>query len=808
MFKVGDFIEGVSSNPYGVTTRGWQGIVVYTFNENARERNRDDNFYIPSDENIQNEGDAMYVVGLNTRDPLKVYTVANRSGFFNNIKYSEIDFSSHVNNVHIDADAYCLTDMGYGIAINGNEKYTYSDIHVDHKTELAFVKIEEVDENDNVGNVNTTISDFMFDKSEKISWTDEEKESLREEIKELFSEYRNKDDVRYQLTDSAVLKMLNISNDNKGWIENWMSKHPNYNRDAHSITVTSKFTRLPDRDKINDFLCYLKERFNDYLYQFKVEPPCTKAEFDEFYVKRKEIHKICQALQYLPNPHIALYDDHNIAYYEMERAAYDDFYKQYEKYIELETLYNSHGTAFRIGEKESDDKYDFGRFCTLISKSRSDRIDQTDADYINNVLKYYEFVRAVEGQKWSTIVKKVAKHFGITEHKYIVTKEWTDADTGEVKSREVDMGWNKQFTIFCDSIKPNEKKMKVVVSVNPYDFFTQSFGSSWASCMTIDKTNLRYNGSGNYEGCYSGGTTDYAEDESTVVMYLLPEDYNGTTPYMEDKIKRCLFFMGEDKFVQSRVYPDGRDGTDYTDISKQMRNVMEDIINVCSENVDKTMWAEKEKVDNDFMKNFVEGKGHLHYKDYFEYHDIYVIRNKNVKLNAKKIQIGNAHPTCLCCGDVNHSSDSVICSTCFEEDEDDYVTCDRCGDRIRISEAITTDDGNYYCCNGCANSDNYYYCQDTDRYEYEDDCYYDEYQGRHYTYEDADRIHTEDGYDFHGDSSAEYSGYRETSDGKWYKENEVYYCEKCGCYVHETNWDFDKECCVDCAEEVEEVTEE
>lgn len=799
MFKVGDFIEGVRSNPYGVTTEEWQGIVVYDYNENVR----DDEFYIHGDEN-ESEDKTMIVVGLNSKDPNNVYYVKNTHEYFKSIKYSEVNFSSCSDNFHIDADTYCLTDIGYKIAINGNEKYAKTDLHENRRVNLKFVKVKEGDE-DNMENVDATIlKDFMFDKSKKVVWTDEDKETLRKEIKELFSKYRNKDDEPYCLTDDAVLKMLNISNDNKGWIENWMSKHPNYNRDAHSITVTSKFTRLPDKTKINDFLNYLGKRFDVYLYQFKVDAPFTEKEYDKYYMKRKELHRICQALQYLPNPYIALYNDHNVAYYEMERATYDELYNKWEKYQELETLYTDDG-QFKIGEEETEKRYYFRQFCKLVSKSNSDRINKSDADFINNQCKYYEFVRAVEGQKWSTIVKKVAKHFGITEHKKIEVKEWTDADTGEIKSREVDMGWNKQFTIFCDSIKPNEKKMKVVVSVNPYDFFTQSFGSSWASCMTIDKTNIRDNGSGNYEGCYSGGTTDYAEDESTVVMYLLPEDYDGTTPYKEDKIKRCLFFMGEDKFVQSRVYPDGRDGTDYTDIAKQMRGVMEDIINVCSENVDKTMWAEKEKVDNDFIRDFVEREGRLHYQDYFEYRDIYVIRNKNVRLNAKKIKIGHNSPTCLCCGNTNHSSESVICDTCFEDG--DYVECERCGERIRISEAIEAG-GNYYCCSSCANNDNYYYCDDNDRYEYYDNCYYDEYHGRHYTYDDPDRIHTEGGNYFHGEDSAEYMGYRETSDGKWYRENEVYYCEKCGNYIHETDWNFDQGCCINCEDDCEEVTEE
>ena len=199
---------------------------------------------------------------------------------------------------------------------------------------------------------------------------------------------------------------------------------------------------------------------------------------------------------------------------------------------------------------------------------------------------------------------------------------------------------------------PKEKKMKVVISVNPYDFLTMSFGRGWASCQTIDKTNLRNNGNDNYQGCYSGGTVDLAEDESTIIMYLIPDNYDGVTPYKEDKIKRCLFYMGEDKFVQSRVYPDGRDGTDYTDISKQMCNAMYKFIEETEEEL-KDNWVRQSKEDVS-MRNFVaSASGKLHYADYFQYSDSCLVTNKKVGLQSSKKIIIGSQPTCLCCGGPN-----------------------------------------------------------------------------------------------------------------------------------------------------------
>ena len=351
--------------------------------------------------------------------------------------------------------------------------------------------------------------------------------------------------------------------------------------------------------------------------------------------------------------------------------------------------------------------------------------------------------------------------------------------------------------------------MKAVISVNPYDYLTMSFGNNWASCHTIDKTNLRDKGGNhNYEGCYSGGTVDLAEDESTVVMYLLPEDYNGEEPYTQDKIKRCLFYMGEDSYIQSRVYPDGRDGTDFTDIAEDMRKIMNNVLSECNNELSEWKTLSKEK--NEFaIRNYAETvRGSLHYPDYFNYADIFLVKNSITEnREIKKIMIGSS-PKCLCCGRTNYNEKSIICYDCYDSDED-YTRCERCGERISYDESIYVEDnGCHYCCNSCAEDDGYHYCEDSDRYEPEDECYYDDYHGCWYTIDDRYRIETVDGSYYHGIDSAENAGYRETSDGDWYPEDEVHYCEHCDTYVHEDDWDDVHNCCTNCTDDVIEQESE
>jgi hypothetical protein len=85
----------------------------------------------------------------------------------------------------------------------------------------------------------------------------------------------------------------------------------------------------------------------------------------------------------------------------------------------------------------------------------------------------------------------------------------------------------------------------------------------------------------------------------------------------------------------------------------------------------------------------------------------------------------------------------------------------------------------------------------------DEDCFYECEQCGYWYYDDIDdHIETEDGTHFCCESHAHRYGYMETSDGDWYPEDDVYYCEHCDRYVHENDWNSDLDCCTDCEEEV------
>lgn len=273
-----------------------------------------------------------------------------------------------------------------------------------------------------------------------------------------------------------------------------------------------------------------------------------------------------------------------------------------------------------------------------IATSPSENISNYTATLnTNRMSKYDDSLKFVEGQKASRCVQKIITQFGLDhtseftalkkayanwkKEKKMQTDDW-DAFlkekgkelgfmTNTKKDRKViidRMNKNKKFTKIItelyDAMKVGEKEMKFIISTNPIDFLTMSFGRSWASCHTIDKTNKRRM-ENHYSGAYCQGTESYMLDGTSFITYLLkpnddPEDYE------KGKIYRCMFHYKDGMLVQGRVYPQGNDGN--TDLYKLFRNAVQAELAAYMDIPDK--WVKKSQSE---VRVNSYGK---HYKDY------------------------------------------------------------------------------------------------------------------------------------------------------------------------------------------------
>ena len=350
------------------------------------------------------------------------------------------------------------------------------------------------------------------------------------------------------------------------------------------------------------------------------------------------------------------------------------------------------------------------------------------------------------GMKTSRMVNKILTHYGIGK----------------------DPEYNREFAKFSDAINPLQIVRHTIISINPIDYLTMSFGNSWASCHTIDKENKRCMPN-SYEGMYSSGTISYMLDSTSMVFYTVDASYNGTDYFFQDKINRNMFHYGEDKLVQGRLYPqcndNGSEGL-YKDIRAIVQKVIADCYGVPN-------WGAP---SHEKISDYVISRG-TNYKDYTCFDNCKMTKLKGSE-NDESIVIGMP-PICINCGCEHHKENNINCCTgfvcsgcgCLIDNEDDvfyvdgdtycgdcvtwcdccdewvyyanaiyiegeeryvcasclneyYERCECCGNWIYLDDVYVTHEGNFVCCD--CKDENYYYCEGCGELFHEDQIHFDD----------------------------------------------------------------------------------
>ena len=387
-------------------------------------------------------------------------------------------------------------------------------------------------------------------------------------------------------------------------------------------------------------------------------------------------------------------------------------------------------------------------------------LDDELTEMINDI---FPFAHAHKGQKTSRVMNKILTYMGYN------------------KLRD----YNREYAKFADALSPLKITRHTVLSINPLDYLTMSFGNSWASCHTIDKTNKR--GMPNsYHGMYSSGTMSYMLDSSSMVFYTVDAAYNGTDYWTQPKINRQMFHWGEEKLVQARLYPQDNDGwaEGYTPYRNIVQGIMATIYDFPN------LWTYKSGTSD--IRDVVRSCG-THYKDYYNFDTCTLSRIKGND-NNRLFYIGH-DPICVECGEEHSVETSINCCS-------GMYRCAKCGDRINEDD-VRWVDGEPYC------EDCVYYCDDCDAWVLETtEVHTNNWRGWHYV---CNSCRDED--------------YEECNDcGQWHyrgdmhwvdRENAYYcpdctdnhftYCSECGEYVPEDEATYiaSENCyiCDDCREE-------
>lgn len=308
---------------------------------------------------------------------------------------------------------------------------------------------------------------------------------------------------------------------------------------------------------------------------------------------------------------------------------------------------------------------------------------EVSAELAEGVNLRKESVRANEGQKMTRMMRRYLTAHGI-----------------DLENKETSIAYQR----WADAINPYSLNRTFVLSVNPGDYLTMSYGNSWSSCHIINPAISK--GKNDYNGCYKAGTLSYLTDGVSMVGYTvehLPEDLSALN--RECKATRQMFMYNADNYalLQSRLYPYTNDD----ERRKLYRGIVQKIFATClgMEN----RWTKKPENTESVYTYFETAYSSMHYKDYDnnEWSPIVSVIT-DYKDNMVCRAVIGCEPYCLSCG----------YGRCGEDPE--YLTCEDCGDGRPCcancgdhddEEDMHLIDGEWYCEECC------FYCSYHDRWE-------------------------------------------------------------------------------------------
>jgi hypothetical protein len=441
------------------------------------------------------------------------------------------------------------------------------------------------------------------------------------------------------------------------------------------IQKERKYIMIINETERNNLIYEMEKLLDAYDYEYSTD--ALNTIIDEWARQKEELITLFKKHpNYVEGKFLIAFDT------DFEREINMDGIDKFFRWLLSEPVYNTENLPPEINQQRIEENCGclpnqlFDLLYYTLQKFYQSTVTETIAEQVNFVLPS---IRASVGQKTSRLANKIFTYLGYNKHP----------------------DYNKEFAKYADYLNPLTIKRHTVLSLNPLDYLTMSFGNSWASCHTIDKQNKR-NMPNSYEGQYSSGTMSYMLDPSSMVFYTVDKSYNGTDYWTQPKINRQMFHYGEDKLVQGRLYPQKNDGC--SDVYTPYRNIVQSIMATILEIPN--LWTFKKGTS--VASGYINSEG-THYRDYECYGDCTLSTIKGSQ-NENKFDVG-APPICIECGNEHDIEECISCCS-------SYVTrCEHCGAIIRSSD----DEywvGDYCYCRDCVN-----YCECCHEYHREDEFY-------------------------------------------------------------------------------------
>lgn len=458
---------------------------------------------------------------------------------------------------------------------------------------------------------------------------------------------------RYGTTeDREFLKeLIEDSYKNKNWLWEIFEKSPYYNGKGQ-LVIPTKYERPADEYHIHSYGDYIHGLADTYYVEYKTEDGLT---VHDLYKKKEDVRYILNVFNYIGD-HEVLIDGQEPEYWE-ER--YNDAIFEYNKAID--DTYDYYGAYISYEERELQEKL------YLLSDVIHNTVGSTLTDYrLEELQKQFPRAQARVGIKMSKFILKALRQCGIAERVLV----------------DENNQFNKKYTDYCTAIKPMVCTKWSVLSINFTDYLTMSNGFKWTSCLNTNPF---------ARGMYSSGfnmgrVLDYALDNCTMVFYTIDENYEGSDFELEPKITRQLFNFNGSRLIQGRLYP--QDDIGRRDFYNQYRENVEFLLSQAmgeanlwsapvrgvfgvdgyEEDVVELLYDDYDNADYiDILDIACHGGDERDFQS--EVNHVYLRGNKNKTRGYGKLNIGNPHKFCMCCGSPmrEYWHESILCADCTSE---------------------------------------------------------------------------------------------------------------------------------------------
>ena len=543
-------------------------------------------------------------------------------------------------------------------------------------------------------------------------------EELKDEMRDLLNTYEYEEGCPYDPSDFGLDKIITTWYSAKEPLLAWMSRHPNYNGKGQ-IVLTEEYDRKVDHGTIYTFLGAMASECAELLNNIEVPEKVTLVEPED----RSVSVFVKNMLDYVGKTTEITYrcDD-------TYRVAADGGIWWWDAACFAETAELTN----RIAKAK--------RFFEYFSYTNDWHMQYADENLTNKFNEAFPWLRAHVGAKVTKLFRRIFKEYKLDQMEE----------------------FNAKWPGFADALNPLKVTRFTIISANPIDYYTMSFGNDWQSCHTIDKTQRRHHAGQDYQGCYSSGTESYMLDGTTLVVYIVDKSYDGNEFELQPKLSRQMFHIGEEKIIQGRLYPQDND-SGATETYRQIRQIVQRVYAECNDVPN--MWKVEKGTEE--CNSVIVSFG-THYRDYHCFDNCnvsYLKTGEENGLNITKIIVGRS-PICPRCGCEHGVEENILCDDCVGS----RVYCERCGREVDPDDYDTIHIGdNYYCDRGCAEEDGWVYCNNIDEWcsKYDCDVFYNDYRDE-WCYDNyCEKIVTEDGFRCFEDEMEEAGVY-------WDEEDECY----------------------------------